>query len=61
VGHGISPLDHDYWKDQERIVPSIKVQTIGSGRLFFGPLSRSTGPRKLRNRHGNVTFRKVYA
>jgi len=59
VGHGVDPCDQEYFKDMERYVPSIKVESSGS-RIFFGPLNRYQGPRKMRNRFGNVTYRKVY-
>lgn len=60
VGHGVDPNDTEYWKDMERYVPSIKVQS-NSGRLFFGPLSRYEGHIPRRNRFGKVTFHKRYA
>lgn len=60
VGHGVDPNDHDYWKDQERICPSIKVKSQ-SGKLTFGPLSRFEGFIPRRNRFGVVTFHKRYA
>jgi hypothetical protein len=60
VGHGVDPNDHDYWRDQERICPSIKVRSV-STKLVFGPLSRFEGPRKRKNRFGVVSFSKRYA
>ncbi len=60
VGHGVDPSDSEYWRDMERVVPSIAVKS-SSGRVFFGQLNRFCGPRKLRNRFGLVSFRKVYS
>jgi hypothetical protein len=59
VGHGVDPNDHEYWKDQERVCPSIKVKNV-STKLFFGPLARFEGPLPRRNRFGVVTFTKRY-
>lgn len=60
VGHGVDPNDTDYWRDQERICPSIKVKSI-STKLVFGPLSRFEGIIPRRNRFGRVSFHKRYA
>lgn len=60
VGHGVDPNDHDYWKDQERVCPSIKVKT-SSTKMIFGPLSRFEGFVSRRNRFGVVTYHKRYA
>jgi len=60
VGHGVDPNDHDYWKDQERICPSIKVKST-STKLVFGPLSRFEGVLPRRNRFGVVSFHKRYS
>lgn len=40
-GHGVDPNDTDYWRDQEKYVPSIKVQNISIGKMFFGSTSRT--------------------
>ena len=59
VGHGVDPNDHEYWKDQERVCPSIKVKSI-STKMVFGPLSRFDGALPRRNRFGVVGFHKSY-
>ena len=59
VGHGVDPSDTGYWKDMERVVPSIKVNST-SGRRLVGPLHRHRGPVTEKNRFGRVTSRKVY-
>ena len=59
VGHGVDPADTGYWKDMERIVPSIKVKST-SGRIFVSKLPRYLNPVKIKTRFGRATWSKVY-
>lgn len=59
IGHGEDPNDMCYWRDMERYVPSIRVKSAAT-KIVFGPLSRFTGPVRLRNRFGVVKWRRVY-
>lgn len=50
-GHGVDPKDEGYWKDMEKVVPSIKVNS-SSGKIFVGSNHR------FRKRYEDISFRK---
>jgi len=58
-GHGVDPNDFEYWKDMERVCPSIKIDPV-SGKIISGPSGLRSGRVGKLTRHGRVTWSKRY-